>query len=305
MKVQKIHGAAEPNDETKQLLLRCAPLAHGWSRTGCRGKVSGGMEEWAKTNSSEPRADEFACDWYHGTWQFLRLLNMVAVPPWYAFYENALAAALRDNPRGRVLVAACADFGMLATLHSAVRATEASPSILVVDICDTPLRACEWYASHFGFEIQCRRGNLLDAATLQGELFDLIVTDEFLTVIKGSDKPVVAGVWHELLAPNGQLVTTAMIGGPTSPELRRGYSARARNGWIENPELAKQLGVDLEDLIESSKRFAALHNRYMLSDEAELKEIFREFDLAYTRIETPGECVNPTWSFQVVAKRRQ
>ena len=34
--------------------------------------------------------DSFGCEWYHGTWQYLRLLNMVSTPTWHSqFYTKA------------------------------------------------------------------------------------------------------------------------------------------------------------------------------------------------------------------------
>jgi hypothetical protein len=302
MKEASIYGAGEPSSNIKGLLLKSAPLLYEWSRTSCAKKKSGGMEEWAKTEREKKVDDVIACDWYHGTWQLLRLLNMVAVPPWYAFYQEALSSALRAKRNARVLIAACADYGMLATVHAAVVASEASPTIVVVDICETPLRGCRWYAEQFGLKLECVRGNLLTSASLEGDAFDLIVTDEFLTVIKNDDKPVISARWRQLLRPGGRLVTTAMVGGRTTPELRERYSEKARRSWKENPGLVKALGMDEAELIHCSARFAELHNRYMISDESELKSILQGFEYSLTPIVTPGECVNPTSSFQIVAK---
>lgn len=301
MKEQRIYGAGEPSSDTKELLLKSAPLLYQWSRSNCARKASGGMEEWAKTERAHPADDVFACDWYHGTWQFLRLLNMVAVPAWYAFYHEALSSALRARPAAKVLISACADYGMLATLHAAIVASEASPSILIVDICDTPLQACRWYAEQFGLRIGCLRDNLLTSASLERQGFDLIVTDEFLTVIKNDDKPVISSRWGQLLSPGGQLVTTAMMGGQTSQPLRDNYAERARRAWRENPDIVKALGTNESELISCSTRFADLHNRYMLADETQLKSILQGFEYSITPIVTPGECVNPTTSFQIVA----
>jgi hypothetical protein len=154
MKAETIYGALEPSRGTTELLLESAPLMFEWSQSECTRKATGGMEEWAKTERTAS-SDALACDWYHGTWQLLRLLNMVAVPPWYSFYQGALTAALAATPEPRVLISACADYGMLATLHAAMIESKASPKIVVVDICETPLRACRWYADRFGLQIQC------------------------------------------------------------------------------------------------------------------------------------------------------
>src|SRR6185436_17752200 len=170
---------------SRELLIESAPLMQSWSETHCGSKDAGGMEEWAKTHGvvKEPST---SCDWYHGTWQYLRLLNMVAVPNWYEFYLDALSDVLRRHPNANVLISACADYGMLATLHDAIRATQATPTIKIYDICRTPLRSCEWYAERHGLTVECVCENLL-TGDLPKASFDLIVTDEFLTVIKSGD----------------------------------------------------------------------------------------------------------------------
>jgi 2-polyprenyl-3-methyl-5-hydroxy-6-metoxy-1,4-benzoquinol methylase len=262
-----------------------------WAATHCGSKDSGGMEEWAKTNDQAQAPPSMSCNWYHGTWQYLRLLNMVAVPPWYEFYQEALTNVLRQHPRAEVLISAAADYGMLATLHDAMVATQATPHIQIYDICRTPLRACQWYAERHGFSVDCICANLL-TGDLPKAHFDLIVTDEFLTVIKSADKPVIVKRWRELLKPGGTLVTTAMVGGPTTPELRQGYAERARRLLDSHADRFPQHNQNggRDSLLQLFDYFASIHTRHMLSGEEELQSIV-----------TPGECVNPTESFQIVA----
>jgi 2-polyprenyl-3-methyl-5-hydroxy-6-metoxy-1,4-benzoquinol methylase len=287
---------------TRELLIESAPLMEGWAATYCGNKDSGGMEEWAKTHDPSQASQSMSCNWYHGTWQYLRLLNMVAVPPWYEFYQVALSDVLRRRPHAQVLISAAADYGMLATLHEAMQEDQATPRIQVYDICRTPLRACEWYAERQGFTIECACANLL-TDDLPKAFFDLIVTDEFLTVIKAADKPLIVKRWKELLRPGGTLVTTAMIGGPTTPGLRQGYAERARRllpGHAESFPQHQNGGGD--SLLHLFDRFASHHTRHMLSDEEEIRHLFDSFGtVSFHRTVTPGECVNPTESFQIVA----
>ncbi len=287
---------------TRELLIESAPLMERWAATECGSKDSGGMEEWAKTHDPAQAPPSMSCNWYHGTWQYLRLLNMVAVPPWYEFYQEALTGVLRRRPQARVLISAAADYGMLATLHEAMEATGATPRIQVYDICRTPLRACEWYAEKHGFAIECTCANLL-TGDLPMAAFDLIVTDEFLTVIKGADKPLIVKRWKELLTPGGTLVTTAMIGDATTPELRQGYAERARKLLDHHADSFPQhQNGGRESLLQLFDRFASVHTRHMLSGEEEIRRLFDGFGtVSFHRTVTPGECVNPTDSFQIVA----
>src|SRR5262245_27213965 len=220
--------------KNRDQLMSSAPLMWDWSRNACAFKERGGMEAWAKGQNGNGNA--YTCDWYHGTWQLLRLLNMVATPPWYEFYNQALTTVLRAKPAAEVLVSALADYGMLATLHEAVVAAGASPTITICDICETPLRSARWYADRHGFEVRLVRDDLLTSPELPLHGFDLVVTDELLTVLPSEDKPQIVARWKEFLRPGGVVVTTAMIGAPTTPELSAGYAGRARRLVAVNPE---------------------------------------------------------------------
>ena len=288
--------------DTNALLLESAALMWEWSRNHCAFKTTGGMEEWGKNRNAGQAAEPVgSCDWYHGTWQVLRLLDMVAVPPWYEFYNRALSTVLRAKPRANVLISACADLGMLATLHDAIETAGARPTITIYDICETPLRSARWYAERNELDVECVCDNLLTSPTIPLGCFDLVVTDEFLTVIKDPDKPTIVERWRQFLRPGGTLVTTAMIGSPTTPELRKRYAAKARRLLDENYHRLGSLGASLEDLKARTDRFAELHTRHMFIDEAAVRSLFSDFQLTLSRTSTPGECVNPTSSFQIVA----
>jgi SAM-dependent methyltransferase len=291
------------DNRTRDLLIEAAPLMWQWSRTKCSHKEVGGMEEWAKNHKPEERAAE-CCDWYHGTWQLLRLLNMVAVPPWYPFYNQTLSSILRAKPNASVFISACADFGMLMTLHEAIKTAGTSPRITIYDICETPLQSCQWYAKRHGLQIETVVDNIITSPRLPLGSFDLIVTDEFLTVLKDDYKPQILKRWRELLRPGGSLVTTAMLGGPTTPELRKGYADRARRKVQANDANLRNVGATADELIARFDLFAAVHTRHMLTDERQIRGLFSEFDVKFMEcVPTPGECVNPTNSFQIVATR--
>lgn len=293
----------------RDLLIESAPLMESWSATGCGSKNAGGMEEWAKSQAKNQAKNEdiaatppASCDWYHGTWQYLRLLNMVAVPPWYQFYNDALSDVLRRRPNADVLISAAADYGMLATLHEAILTAGASPRIVLYDICLTPIRSCQWYAERHGLSLECVCANLL-TCDIPPASFDLIVTDEFLTVIKSEDKPTIVKRWRELLKPGGSLVTTAMIGDVTTPELRRGYAERARRLLADNTASFPHANNGRSaELLRRLELFASFHTRHMMKDEDEVRRLFDGFGtFSCVTTATPGECVNPTHSFQIVA----
>lgn len=285
---------------TMALLRESAPLMIEWSRTACEGKSAGGMEEWGKTHHTEHPPE--SCDWYHSTWQLLRIINLVATPPWYPFYNRALADALARKPNATVLISAAADWGMLAQLHEAIELSGAHPKIFLYDICKTPLIASQWYAERHGFSIECVRDNIITSQDMPLGSYDLIVTDEFLTVLKSEYKPQITQRWKELMNPGGTLVTTAMIGGPTTPDLRDIFAANAIRRMDAAPQLFEGLGIERTELVKRFENFARVHTRHMLTSPEQLESLFEGYRLNWSRVVTPGECVNPTSSYQIVAR---
>lgn len=286
---------------TRSLLAESSLLMEEWSRIKCEAKPKGGMEEWAKDHHVDESAN---CNWYHSTWQYLRLLDMVAVPGWHSeFYRESLGGILRKKPDADVLISAAADYGMLATLHDAIESVGAEPNIVIYDICKTPLASCQWYADRHGLTIKTRCGDLI-TGTISEAPFDLIVTDEFLTVLKSQYKPLILKRWRELLKPGGAVVTVAMNGDVTTPALRLGYAERAKR-LLENRNgdyLPNLKNGNMAALVRRFTTFASYHTRHMIVDRNEIHRLFSEFDnLSLRRITTPGECVNPTDSFQIVA----
>ncbi len=271
----------------------------------CKPKEAGGMEEWAIKNHPNAVQNPVYCDWYHGTWQILRLLNMVAVPKWYPFYRDTLADALTRVERPNVLISAAADYGMLCTLHQAIEYAGVEADITLIDICQSPLQSSEWYAARHGVSLTCKVDNLL-SSRIPEHGYDLVVTDEFLTVLKDPDKPTIVNQWRRILKPGGLLVTTAMLGKPTTMELREGYAAKARKRLRQyGPLLFPNYSTEFEkSLTANCERFASFHTRHMLRDEQQIRSLFTDAGFKFevlSKIETPGECVNPTYSFQIAA----
>jgi ubiquinone/menaquinone biosynthesis C-methylase UbiE len=134
-----------------------------------------------------------------------------------------------------------------------------------------------------------------------------VVTDEFLTVLNGESKSLAVEVWKRVLKPGGKLITTAMIGRWTTEDLRRKYADRASKLLAS---YARILFADHDSSNEKASRlmhrinkFAALHTRHMIRDENELLTLLDGFkDVVMQPVETPGECVNPTFSFQITAR---
>jgi 2-polyprenyl-3-methyl-5-hydroxy-6-metoxy-1,4-benzoquinol methylase len=302
--LKELFGGIYSRSEIEEL-QESSLLMDEWSKVDCFTKCVGGMEEWAKDEGASQSPEELSCDWYHGSWQYMRLLNMVAVPRWYPFYHEALCKVLRRKPKANVMISACADLGMLHSVDAAIKDVGAEPTVVIYDICKTPLKNSEWYAHRHNLKLTCICDNII-TSSIKESSFDLITTDEFLTVLQDPYKPLIVEKWKKLLKPDGTLVTTAMIGKPTTQELRDGYAERARRlfetyGAVMFPQHWDSEGIK-QKLSSQFHRFAMFHTRHMMKDEKQLKQLFKDFKLLdYEVVTTAGECVNPTDSFQIVA----
>jgi hypothetical protein len=293
----------------KTLQASCLHMAQ-WAPQSCVNKNIGGMEQWAKDFEIVDDTT-LSCDWYHSTWQFLRLVDMVAVPDWYPFYVESITEVLLEKPTAKIFISACADYGMLAKLHEAMEeyqfktGEKCNPQITIADICLTPLQNAKWYADNASIKLETLICDNIILGNFPESEFDLIITDEFLSVIKDDLKQAVVDKWKYLLRPGGCIVTTAMEGEPTTPERREFYAQKARKLIGQNPHLFpvtfKQ--EDFEKVMQQTDKFASLHTRHMIRNREQLTHLFRNFDyLQLDPVETPGECVNPTYSYQIVAK---
>ncbi len=161
---------------------------------------------------SGDHVDKDNCSWYHGTWQYLRLLDLVSTPTWHdLFYRSAFQRILEAKPRARVLISGTADYSLLAYLFGAARRSGATPDIVVLDQCATPLFACRWFSKHFGTNVTTVQANVFDAKKVTGGGFDLVTSDAFLTRFSEAGGTSVAKIWFDVLKQGGRAVTTVRL----------------------------------------------------------------------------------------------
>src|SRR5207247_113790 len=102
--------------------------------------------------------DPAGCAWYHGTWQYLRLLQMVSTPTWHhEFYRSSLERALDGKKDSQVAITGTADYSMLAYVSAAAKHVGTKSAVQLVDLCATPLFACRWFAKRNGFLVSVQQ----------------------------------------------------------------------------------------------------------------------------------------------------
>jgi len=259
-----------------------------------------------------------SCSWYHGVWQYLRLLDMVPEPGWHAdFFADAIGAALlRHQGTGapRALISGCADYALLGeTLRAAgniladlEQEQRRSARVAVLDRCRTPLVACQWYARQSNTDVDLYEMDIRNAPErLPGERFDVIVSDTFLTKFSAAEALDVLRAWRRLLVPGGRAVTTVRLRStevgddePIDEVLGFASQVRARAErwrWL--------LRTTLDDLVRDAERYARRVRSTNLGSPTAIDRMFKECGfkvLDATTHRAPG-ALQPTDYLRIVA----
>lgn len=180
--------------------------------------------------------DPSGCAWYHGTWQYLRLMNLVSTPSWHhEFYTSRITEAIERGARD-ILVSGTADYSVFAYVVSCLGKYADQVSVTIVDLCNTPLFACQWYAKRVGIHATTVSEDIRAFAKRNPGSFDLIVTDAFLTRFSGTDVHDILQQWRLLLRTGGAVVTTVRAHeevdrGQTAEEAIASFRERASARW--------------------------------------------------------------------------
>ncbi len=232
------------------------------------------------------RSGASSCDWYHGAWQYLRLLDLVSTPWWHAsFFRNAIAeqSAVRAEPR--VLISGCADHSTYALVHSRLAD---SGVVTALDLCPTPLIGTFWYARHIGAPVP----ELLVADAIEHErprFYDIIVSDSFLPRFPIGKLRKLLLTWYRSLSPEGVVLTTVRLhqagsnpNPPNTPRLSGWHqvAADAQSWW---PEFS---GLPYDDLIRRISVFVTKQERSAFFDVSTLSALFVEAGFEHSTITT-------------------
>lgn len=187
--------AEESELDLDEPMLKSAPLMSMLSEVMCRGSYMSGED----------------CSWYHRIWQYLRIFNLVSTPTWHhEFYIESLKSLfINKNRRINILICGTADYSMLAHVLHAFSNSQAEPEITVLDLCQTPLVICEWYAIKNGKKIRTVQHDILKFD--ERSYFDLVITDAFLTRFSDDEKLEILRKWRWLLKEGGIVATTIRL----------------------------------------------------------------------------------------------
>lgn len=253
-------ASAEPLEESAALAWRLAPQH-------CRPLPPAG----------EP------CSWNHGLWQTLRLLDLITAPVHHAEFYRLAFAPLAGRPK--ILVAAAADYGMLAQVLAACAGRGVTPEVTVIDVCETPLALCRWYAERAGVAIETQRTDVLDFGGTAR--YDAICTHSFLGQLPPAARARLVASWHRLLRAGGRVATVNRLRPGAAPEPRIGFSAAQAHAFVRNVVEAaagRALPMDAAALEQAAARYAARQGAWPIASLEELRRLFEQAGFALERL---------------------
>jgi SAM-dependent methyltransferase len=250
--------------------------------------------------------DEEGCVWYHGAWQYLRLLDMVSTPTWHSdFYSAGLDAAI-DAGCTSFLVTGAADYSMFAYIDDALRRHGSEGRITVLDKCPTPLFSCRWYAKRMSRPVSPIEADVFKwgEAAAPGS-FDVICTDAFLTRFTPELAQSVVAIWRRILRPGGLLLTTVRSYEPLTTSDREAAIDRFQQRSITRAQRWQSyLSRSPAEIGTLAGNYARKMKSWSLGDDAAVEELMRSSGfqlLDCRRKDVPGE-LEPTVYLELMCR---
>jgi SAM-dependent methyltransferase len=237
---------------------------------------------WARAPDLCPPADEprHQCVWYHRVWQYLRLLDVITSVRTNAdFLISFFRERARRGGYRRVLIAAGADYSLLAHVAHAYRLERAPLSVTFIDRCGTAVFLNRWYADRMGIDLETCVTDAIEYTA--AEPFDVICSHNFLNRFLPDERIRLLTRWHESLRKGGVALTTQRIR-PNATYERDSYGpsgARALAAQVERAARAYEddLGVDPAELGAAVYEYAIRKGGWVIRTN---EEVSRAFEVA-------------------------
>ena len=252
-----------PQPLVDEPLVESAPLAHRLARELCRKDPATGED----------------CAWYHGFWQYMRVMNIAKISGGHVdFLVEALRSAARAGRFARVLVSGSADYSMSAHALCAYRAEGAALELEVIDLCETPIALTRWYAERVGAPVTGYASDILGFESARP--YDVVVTNSFLGYFDLPSRTRLFERWARLLRPGGKLIITNRIrpGVGYEPVGFTGDQARVLRDTVrrEAERWREVFAFDPEEVAGWADAYAARRRPVPVRSSAEVLELLRE-----------------------------
>jgi len=216
-----------------------------------------------------------SCAWYHGFWQYLRLLGMGTSPAGHAaFYREAFA---RLPAKGtRILIAGGADYSMLAHAAAACRECGIDAQFTMADWCETPLALARWYSEREPIVLRTERRDLLEPGP-QGE-FDVVCTHALLGHFHPQQRPRLIASLGAALRPGGRLFLANRLRPGAGSEAAAFSAAQVEEfaGAVTLKAAGRGglPGIDAASLAAAARQYAASQTSWPLRSGEEVMALF-------------------------------
>lgn len=153
------------------------------------------------------------CGWYHGIWQYLRLIGMGKTLSGQGRWYLDRIALHRKRPNVSVLISGCADYSAFAHAITGLDLGGADAPgvarIVAVDRCRTPLELNQYLSGRAGVPVENHQSDILEFETDQR--FDLIFTSSFLGFFNPAQRLELFKKYVSLLKPGGEMLMANRI----------------------------------------------------------------------------------------------
>jgi ubiquinone/menaquinone biosynthesis C-methylase UbiE len=204
-----------------------------------------------------------------------------------------------------------ADYGMLAyVLNSCRNGQRLKIGIDLLDICKAPLRICEWYINKYNITLPIKPIEIdVRDLIIKGQVYNLIVTDAFLTRFKKREHYHIVREWKRILKKNGAVITTIRINNkkngavkPTKNEVNK-FIQQAKNKAEDWNNATLEGELDIQNIEKLAQQYANKIVSYPFKDENCIKKLFKKAGFSKIEINknrTKGEFSHTTYA-EVVA----
>ncbi|MBI3708710.1 MAG: class I SAM-dependent methyltransferase [Proteobacteria bacterium] len=236
----------------------------------------------------DPATNE-SCAWYHGFWQYLRVLDLAKTSGGHVdFLVGQLRTLARTGRFAHVLVSGSGDYSMPAHVLWAYAAERAAIELAVVDRCETPLTLSRWYAARRGASIVTYATDILDYATAVP--FDVVMTNSFLGYFDPAARARLFAAWRRLLRRGGKLLLTNRLR-PQAGDEPVGFTAEQARSLCDTVRRAaaarrEELGVDPETLAHAAQLYAARFRSHPVHSADEVTALLRDNGFAVDRLDS-------------------
>jgi SAM-dependent methyltransferase len=201
------------------------------------------------------------CRNFHALWPYRRLARMCGAAESGADEIERTLTRLIAAGGKRILIAAAADTGLLATVARAGAGLD--PEITVVDRCETPLELCRRYASECGLPVDTR---IVDLNALDLAGFDVVYANSVLQFIPVDLRVNMLTRVRRSLRPGGHFVCVFNAGGRFAGEVLPEYRGRYADWLLAELD---RLGVPLPDSLEMFRQRTNDYTRELETREGE------------------------------------